>query len=452
MSISLSKQNLKRFGLPVGVLVLAAVTAKLILSNPPEARRMNQAPVTKMSVEVQPVIPRSYQVNIDSFGIVKPRTESVLVSQAGGQINQINPNFRDGGFFEQGDILLTIDDRDHRADVKVSQANLLEAKQQLAEEQARGKQAEADWKRLGKGGTPNDLVLRKPQLEAAKAKVLSAEAQLEKAQLALERTQIIAPYAGRILNKHVDVGQVVSTNTQLADIYAVDYVEIRLPINNQDLALITLPEEFRFNDSPDKDYNRVVFTADIGNNQQWYGQVVRTEGAIDENSQQLYIVAQIDNPYGRQNTNRPIKIGQYVNASITGKRLDNVLVIDNRAVYQGSYVYIVEDGVLKRKNITIGWKNQQDAIITSGLEANDKLVLTSLGQVSSGTPVSILGDSAYADEHHQTRDKMSVEQILQRMPEDRRNKLELAAKERGVSVEQILQERRKKRADGHKGA
>lgn len=452
MSDKISKANLKRFGLPAGVLILAAVVAKLILSNPPEARRMGKAPVSKMNVEVYEVLPRPYQVNIDSFGIIKPRTESVLVSQAAGQINQISADFRDGGFFEQGDVLLSIDDRDHRADVKVARANLLEARQRLAEEVARGKQAEADWQRLGKGETPNDLVLRKPQLEAAKANVLSAEAQLEKSQLALERTQIIAPYAGRILKKHVDVGQVVSNNTQLAEIYAVDYVEIRLPINNQDLSLITLPEEYRYTESPQNGLNQVTFHSDISPSHQWQGKVVRTEGAIDVNSQQLYIVAQIDNPYGPENADKPIKIGQYVNASITGKQLDNVLVIDNKAIYQGSYVYVVENDVLMRKNVKVGWKNQQDAIITEGLSPRDLLVMTSLGQVSSGTPVSISGDSAFADQNDRRPSSFNVEQALKNMPAERREKLELAAREKGVTVEQILRERRQKAQGANKGA
>ena len=416
------------------------------MRNPPEARRGGPSPVAQMTVEVYEVAPRQYQVQLDSFGVVKPRTESVLVSQASGQINHINPNFRDGGFFEQGDVLLTLDDRDHKADVKVAQANLLEAKQRLAEEAARGIQAEADWQRLGKGGQPNDLVLRKPQLEAAKANVLSAEAQLEKAQLNLERTRVLAPYAGRILTKHVDVGQVVSNNAQLADIFAVDYVEIRLPVNNQDLALISLPEEYRFNEQAQYNQNQVLFTSDIDDSYQWLGQVVRTEGAIDESSQQLYIVAQIDDPYGEANADKPIKIGQYVNASITGKQLNGVIVIDNKAIYQGSYVYVVVDGVLMRRDVQIAWKNQQDAIISSGLETNDKLVLTPLGQVSSGTPVTVSGSNEFAS----TPDAR-LQERLKRMPPEQRQRLEAQAKEKGISIEQLMKQRREARQSG-KGA
>ncbi|MEH6556066.1 biotin/lipoyl-binding protein, partial [Pseudoalteromonas tetraodonis] len=79
-----------------------------------------------------------------------------------------------GGFFEKGDVLLQLDDRDLKAEVKSAQANLLNAEQNLLEEQARGRQALTDWQRLGNESEPSILVLRKPQLAAAQAQVLSA--------------------------------------------------------------------------------------------------------------------------------------------------------------------------------------------------------------------------------------------------------------------------------------
>lgn len=380
----------RKIMIPVAILALSAVAFQLIVNNPPQVRRGGPPRTAQMSVEAVEIKPTQYQVMIDSFGTVKPRTESALVAQVAGQINFVSDAFRDGGFFEKGDVLVTIDDRDYRAEMKIAESSLINAKQSLLEEQARVEQALVDWKRLGNGKEPSDLVLRKPQLESAKAQVLSAQAQLDKAQLKLERTQIVAPYAGRILKKKVDLGQVISNNSQLADIYAVDYVEIRLPIKNNDLALVNLPEEYR-NSENGSNKVPVLFQSDLIGRQQWQGEVVRTEGAIDDNAQQLHIVAQIANPY--QNSGAaPVKIGQYVTAQIQGKTIDDAMVIPNSAIYQGSYVYIVKDGVLLRKEIITRWQNSKDALIERGLEFGDKLVLTSLGQVSSGTPVHVLGE------------------------------------------------------------
>jgi RND family efflux transporter MFP subunit len=374
--------------------VIIGVTALLVFliwSNPPQSKRFKPSKAPQMTVVTKVLAAETYQVVLESFGTVKPRTQSILFTQVSGQITAVSEQFRDGGFFEKGDVLVQLDERDYTAEVKVSQANLLSANQVLLEEKARVTQAKADWQRLGNGKTAGALVLRKPQLEAAKAKVLSAQAQLDKAQLSLDRTQIIAPYAGRILKKQVDLGQVVSSNSQLATIFAVDYIEVRLPIKNKDLALINLPEEYRDIGEQGRK-NDVLLTSDLMGKQSWKGKIVRTESAIDEQSQQLYVVAQIDRPYDATTSLvSPIKIGQYVTAKIEGKELTHSLVIPSSAIYQGSYVYTVKNGLLIRKEIILGWQNGKQAIVESGLFVGDELVFTSLGQVSSGTPVAIEG-------------------------------------------------------------
>lgn len=393
---STMQSKMKKIVLPIGILLTTFFISQMIIKNPPQSERGSGEIPAKITVETLTLSPKSYSIKINSFGTVQPRTKSVLVSQVSGEINKISPQFRNGGFFEKGDVLVELDDRDHRADVNINQASLLSAKQVLLEEQAKAKQALIDWQRLGNGAKPNALVLREPQLAAAQAQVLSAQANLEKAQLQLERTNIVAPFAGRILTKHVDLGRVVVSNTQLADIYAVDYVEIRLPIKNKDLSFMALPEEFRDATTQEQGKN-VEITSTLIGHQHWQGQIVRTEGAVDENSQQLYVVAQIDDPYDASNSAvAPIKIGQYVNAEISGRTIEQALVIPNSAIYQGSYVYTAEKienkFILKRKDISIRWQNNEEALIGSGLMFGEQLVLTPLGQVSSGTAVKIAGE------------------------------------------------------------
>ncbi|MDP5147922.1 efflux RND transporter periplasmic adaptor subunit [Shewanella sp. ULN5] len=382
----------KKYLIPVGIIVLAIVIIALITANPPTSKRGKPMAVAAMTVETQVLNPQDYQVQVGSFGVVKPRTQSSLVTQASGQILSISPNFREGGFFEKGEVLVQLDDRDYQAEVKIAEAGLLLARQQLLEEQARTNQALADWQRLSNGREPTSLVLREPQLAAARAAMLSNQAKLEKANLALERTKIVAPFSGRILEKHVDIGRVVTTNGQLAIIYATDYVEIRLPINNSDLSLVELPEQGK------SEVATVTFESDLIGIQNWKGQLIRTEGAIDSSSQQLYVVAQIDEPFNYQsNQPIPLKIGQYLTANIAGKKLDQVLVIPTKAIYQGTYVYVVNDGKLLRKEVTTLWQNSQDAVIKTGLNRGDELVITTLGLVSSGTPVTILAKTKPGD-------------------------------------------------------
>jgi len=72
--------------------------------------------------------------------------------------------------------------------------------------------------------------------------------------------------------------------------------------------------------------------------------------------------------------------------------MDNVYIIPSATIYQGSFVYLVEDGLLRRQEVTIQWQNSEDALVSAGLEPGNQLVVTTLGQVTSGTRVLIVGD------------------------------------------------------------
>ncbi len=389
---------MKKFA-PILILAVLGGLAFVVFKNPPEADRHTPTEGPRMTVDVMPLAKTNYQVKLESYGTVQPRTQSMLVAQVSGEITVLNDSLREGGFFEKGDHLLTIDQRDYLADVKIAQASLMNAKQSLAEQKARAVQALEDWNRLGNKGEASDLVLRKPQLLAAESQVISAESALDKAKLGLERTSIVAPYAGRVMHKMVDVGQVVSNNTQLAEVYAVDFVEIRLPLRNRDLAFIDLPEDYRFENQQETIGPKVTIYSELAGGTAWQGRVVRTESEIDDNARQLHVVAQIDDPFGdRAHGKTPLKIGQYVTAELDGSLLEDALVIPNRAIYQGSYVYIVIDEVLQRRDINIAWQNQKEAIISKGIEEGDMLVLTPLGQVSSGVRVR-LSQNNFDTEH-----------------------------------------------------
>ena len=187
----------------------------------------------------------------------------------------------------------------------------------------------------------------------------------------------------------------MSPNTQLAEIYATDVVEIRLPLRNRDLPFIDLPESYRYTDVTRKTAGRVEIRSQLGREESWDALLVRTEGAIDEQARQLHVIAQIDDPFGRDHEyHTPLKIGQYVTARLEGKTLPRALVIPNNTIYQGSYVYIVEDGILRRRNIEIEWQNDAEAVIGAGLTPGDVLVTTPLGQVSSGIRVSVVGEES----------------------------------------------------------
>lgn len=384
--------------LPLYLLLAFGLIATLLVVFRPSANKRVMPPAPAISVETLQVKSKEYQVLINSFGRIEPRTQGQMVAQVSGQIIEVSPSLRDGGFFEKGEVLVKIDPRDYEIQVDIAAAELANAKVNYAEQQVLADQAVEDRKILRNNGKASDFALNIPQLAAAKSQIGAAEAKLKKAKLDVERTQVRAPYSGRVLSKSADLGDVVSANTVLAKIYATDLVEVRLPIKNSELSFLTLPENAGNESDGSKELPKAKIINSLGATpQSWQAVLVRTAGAIDEQSQQLYITAQIDAPYSKQNIERrPLKIGQYVTAEIEGRTIQDAIVIPNAAIYQGSYVYMYQDGVLERREIEIAWQNNNDALIRSGIKSGEQLVVTPLGRVSSGTPVNKLGDNKEA--------------------------------------------------------
>ncbi|NCG09063.1 MAG: hypothetical protein GWO81_05785 [Verrucomicrobia bacterium] len=196
--------------LPVFILVGAAVITAFLLFFQPQPEK-SDAPRPLANIEVLTVHPENIQLSVTSQGTALPLTESDLAIEVSGRVIAVADNFRPGGYFEKGDILLEIDPLDYRAALAARVAELAQAKLALAQEKALSDQAKVDWESIGKG-KPSPLTLRLPQLEYAQAAVASASAAHESAKADLQRTKVRAPYNGRVLEKNIDLGQLTDPN------------------------------------------------------------------------------------------------------------------------------------------------------------------------------------------------------------------------------------------------
>ncbi len=382
--------------LPLFVLAAGVGIAWLVVATGPKAKREPPAPPVSV-VEVQTLQPRDYAVALRSQGSVAPRTQSSLVAEVAGKVLEISPRFLEGGFFEKGDTLLRIDPRDYQNQVTIAEADYAQQQVLLAQERARAEQARRDWEKLGERGQPSELVLRKPQLASVEAAAAAARAKLAQARLELERTRVVAPFAGRVLEKKVDVGQYVTKGTPLATIFAVDYVEVKLPLSAEQLAWLNIPEHYR-GEAAQAPGPRVTLTPANGDRAtQWEGRIVRTSGALDSKSRQLFVVAQVDDPYAARADRRPpLKIGTFVEADIEGKRLSGVFVVPRSALREGREVLLAVDGKLERRAVNVLWSDERDAVIGGGLAAGERLIVTPVSFAVNGAPIRIQGESAPA--------------------------------------------------------
>ncbi|MEM9400197.1 MAG: efflux RND transporter periplasmic adaptor subunit [Verrucomicrobiota bacterium] len=330
-------------GLCVGLLAVALAVVKIMHKTAPEVVKKPRE-ISYPTVSVSKITREDVAVEVETQGTVMPRTETVLVAEVSGKIIKVSPSLETGAFFSKGDLLLTIDRRDYEMAVVQAEAELAAAEANLQSEQAQAEQAKKDWERLGEGEQPA-LSARIPQLREAQATLRSAWAILENAKTDLERTQVIAPYDGRVRAKNADIGQYVTSGTQLAEIFATDYAEVRLPLTEEQVALIDLPIGYRSEDKVKQ--SKVKLKADFGSKSQaWDARIVRSEGVVNTESRMFYAIARVDDPYNRHDNNSgktALPVGLFVSAYIQGKTFSNVVKLPREALKDDDTLHLITD-------------------------------------------------------------------------------------------------------------
>lgn len=369
----------------------------------PEARKQS-IPETVVRVEVIQAELSNYPIIVNANGTVEAETRGNLVAQIRGEIVAVSDNFRTGGTFRKGDLLIQLDQRDYQAELSRALASLSQAEAGYRQEQATAKQAKLDWQRLGNTSSAPELVLRKPQLTAAKAQYDSAKAAHDTAKLNLSRTAITAPYDGRIIERRAVLGQYVSIGSPIAEVFATEGVEVRLPISQQEFSQLGL-DDFSNNaqDSSNNSAYKVSITSSVGNQAyQWDANISNTDSTFDINTRQIDVIAEVSDPFGKISGQPALKIGQFVNAQIQGRTVENVFVIPNKSVREGSYVYAVREGKLTKQSINILWQDDQNALISTGINAGELIVTTSLNSTLAGASAKLANDISATPSDDQT--------------------------------------------------
>ena len=359
------------------IIALSFVVIIWLKINKPEAVKSGPQQ-SILTVNASPVETRDYTVIISSNGSVSAKTSTSLVAQVAGEITGITNQFASGARFNKGDLLLTIDQRNFAAAVSSAKANLAQAEASLENNKASAEQAIKDWKRLGFTGEPNNRVLRKPQLDAAQAQYDAALSSFQKAQLDLSRTKIRAPYDGSVVSKDIGIGQFVTVGTPLGSIFSNQGLEITLPVNQEEYAQLDLSG----------DANVTLYSDLGGARHQWQGKLIRADQAFNVNTRQLNVTVNVSDSIS--NNGLELKIGQYLNASIEGTIIEQAQIIPNSAVREGSYVFILSDNTLRRKDVNILWQDDNNTIVTN-LTEKDMVVTTGLSGVVSGSKAKLAG-------------------------------------------------------------
>ena len=405
---------------------------KYLIATGPKAKKkpfVKRLPV----VEVVKLKSQDYTVKIKASGIVRAGTQTNLVSEVSGKIVSISDHFNEGSYFKKGEKLLTIDPANYENALAISNSDVAANRAALSQLLEEEKSAKRSYKlvqknlKLGKVEVTRKRNLWKKKLIARsvvdaeeqkqnqlqqrleetlgrlntfksrklaiQAKTNAALSRQKQEKLNLSKTMIYAHYDGRVLQKNVDVGQFVGKGTNLGRVYATDFVTVDLPLSLNQYELLGIPESFQNRAANSQSFPKVTFKSTNSRHQStWEGRVVRTSAALDADSRQIKVIAQIDNPFvANENVSAPVRIGQYLDARITGKTYKDIYVLSASAVRQNKEVLLLKEGKIHIVPVQVLFNTSKETVVQpqENIEG-EQLVITSMNQATDGTEVITL--------------------------------------------------------------
>ncbi|MFV1995655.1 MAG: efflux RND transporter periplasmic adaptor subunit, partial [Verrucomicrobiales bacterium] len=355
--------------LGLGLLAASVAFSALLYFTRPVAEKK----AVEMAVPVVEVASVRYEplrMTLPSQGLIDARQRTTLAASVGGRVVEVSPKFDTGFDFEKGELLLKVEPVDYEAALARAEAGVADAKLSLATETARSEQALRDWKALGRRGEPSDLNLRKPHLLSAAAAIAAAEAEVEKARVDLERTEIRAPFAGQLAGKFTELGAYLLPGSKVAEIHTKQPWRVRLPLSLDDWGFLELDEKGEPRGKVE------LRSRSGGESREWSADIIRSEGEVERESRSVYVVAEIST----DRADPLLQPGLFVQARISGRQFDKIARIPFRAFIGLDEVAVVDsENRVRKRRVKILRRSGDDVLISGGLEGGvERICLTQL--------------------------------------------------------------------------
>ncbi|MBS3806188.1 MAG: efflux RND transporter periplasmic adaptor subunit [Bacteroidales bacterium] len=376
------------------ILLVGVIVTVVIFSTEPTAERGGATKKTAMLVDVIEAEKGTYSPRIRAMGAVEPSKDIILSPRVGGEILRRTEAFTPGGHVRKGELLLQIDPADYRNVLQQRKSDLRQAVADLNIEMGRQNVAQKDYQLLDENLSQEqeELILRKPQLNAARSGVEAARAAASQAELDLQRTTIEAPFDAQILSRNVNMGSQVARGDNLGRLVGVEtyWVEATVPLSK--LRWLEFPKDQTSKGSPVRVRNRSAWQP--GEYRQGY--LYKLVGSLENQTRMARVLVSVSDPLGYEKQNQDVPalmIGSYVEANIRAREIPGVIRLNRGYVRDNETVWVMEDKKLHIRDVEIVFRDDQYAYIQQGLNEGEKIVTTNLSTVVEGAPLRTESDS-----------------------------------------------------------
>ena len=378
----------------IAILLIGGIITSIIFMTEPTAERGGATKETAMLVSVTEVKRDTFTPTIAAMGTVEPSQEIVLSPRVSGEIISRSEAFTPGSFVDKGQKLLQIDPSDYKNTLQSRKSDLRQAVADLKIEMGRQNIAEKDYQLLNETLSEEQeaLILRKPQLNAARSEVEDARAAVEQAELDLQRTTIKAPFDAHILSRNVNVGSQVSPGQNLGRLVGRDtyWVEATVPLAK--LRRLEFPKDETAKGAEVRIQNRTAW--EEGEFRQ--GQLYKMVGTLEERTRMARVLVTVSDPlaYLPENDEKPeMMIGSFVEARIQAEPIPDVIRLSRDYVRSNETVWVMKENKLRIRDVKIVFQDSKYAYIKEGLNEDDKVVTTNLTTVVDGAALRMESDT-----------------------------------------------------------
>lgn len=364
----------------VPILLIGGVLFSNFLAGQKELPPQRPKPVAKNFVKVRPVSYSKMPVEIEAFGRLNSLQQINLIPEVGGKLLRGQVALKEGAVFRRGQILIKVDDKEETLTLQSRKSNFLSLLAGILPDLKIDFPESFDqWQMYFEAIDLDKPLPEIPQESEIKVKtylaskgILTDYYAVKSLEETLKRHTIYAPYTGTVQSVNLEVGSVVSPGAVIATIIRTDQLELKVPIQKQDIAYVSIGETVK------------VIQEETAKS--WLGKIVRRAPFIDPNNQSLNVYIAVDNTYG------DLYDGLYLKAAISGKYVEEGMLIERSVIRNKNEVFIIaSDSLLQTKKINIAKVTENDAII-HGLDPGDLIVVDAPSNASNNMVVEVVNE------------------------------------------------------------
>jgi len=361
----------------VVVVILLAVSAVALRGRQTaadaSASAKNAAPVAEfLQDDLYIVEPRNLDRVLPLTGSLMPLTEATVKAKVAGELVAVTA--REGESVKQGQVLARIDLTEVQARVAAREADVAATKAQLVwAEKNRGQQkALLDKSFISQSAFDNI----QSNYEVAIAKQHAAEAELVVARKSLGDAVLVAPFSGIVSQRHAQPGERVSLDAKVVSIVDLSRLQLEASVPPAAIGQVQVGQTMNF---------RVEGFGE----REFAGRIERINPSATAGSRSISVYAVIDNREGL------LRGGMFAQGALTLSHVDGALAVPASAVREEigqTFVYIIEDGLVKKRNVKVGVPDAAGRVqVLDGLVVGDRIVRANLGSLKEGLSARLSG-------------------------------------------------------------